>query len=340
MKIVVFGPEKRTGVLRGGDVVDISLAHAKWLLEKGDESRAVEIAAAQAPSDLGAFIEAGSQALDNAEQAVAYLFDEAGDRNGPEGAALVHGFDDVTLHAPRARGARVACAGGNFADHAEAMAKRAAQRGQAHELQGDGRQAIRNMGIWGFWKVDRESLGPGGVIPYPGRAKRLDYEGELAIVLGKSGKNIRAEDIEDYVWGVTLLGDWSVRLAPEPGPMKFAMQKNFDGCCSIGPCIVVGEADPFDTEVETYVNGERRQHFNSGDMVFSYGEYLEYLSSDFTLYPGDMISGGTAAGTAADSAPLKDDGTPDNAYFLNPGDAVEIRSPAIGVLGASVVATE
>ena len=340
MKIVVFGPERRTGVLRGEDVVDISLAYAKCLLEKNDEGRAVEVAAAEAPAELGAFIEGGARSLDNAETALAYLFDEAGDREGPGGARLVHQAGEVTLHAPRARGARVACAGGNFADHAEAMAKRAVQRGQAHELQGDGREAIRNMGIWGFWKVDRESLGPGGVIPYPARATRLDYEGELAIVLGKPGKNIRAEDVVDYIWGVTLLGDWSVRLAPEPGPMKFAMQKNFDGCCSIGPCIAVGETDPFDTEVETYVNGERRQRYSSKDMVFSFGEYLEYLSRDFTLYPGDMISGGTAAGTAADSAPLLDDGTPDNAYFLNPGDTVEIRSPSIGVLGARVVAAE
>jgi 2-keto-4-pentenoate hydratase/2-oxohepta-3-ene-1,7-dioic acid hydratase in catechol pathway len=76
--------------------------------------------------------------------------------------------------------------------------------------------------------------------------------------------------------------------------LKFALQKNFDGCCSIGPCIVVGEAvDPFDTWVETLINGERRQHFSTKDMVFTFGEYLEHLSRDFTFYAGDIISGGT-----------------------------------------------
>ncbi|MBT4672340.1 MAG: FAA hydrolase family protein, partial [Rhodospirillaceae bacterium] len=104
-------------------------------------------------------------------------------------------------------------------------------------------------------------------------------------------------------------------------------------------CIVVGEVDPFDAMVETVVNGERRQYFNNGDMVFSFGEYLEHLSRDFTFYPGDMISGGTAAGTAADSAPLDDDGVPINDTFLNPGDTVEIRSPGIGTLSASIVSS-
>lgn len=340
MKIVVFGPEKRTGILRGDEVVDLSLAYAKFLRERGDERRPVEMAAALAPPDLAALIEGGAAALENAERGVDHLYGGAGDRLGPNGETLIHDAGKVTLHAPRPRGARVACAGGNFADHAEAMAKRAAARGEMRAFEGDAREQIRKTGIWGFWKVDRESIGPGGEIIYPKRAKRLDYEGELAVVLGKQGKNIRPEDAADYIWGVTLLGDWSVRLAPEPGPMKFAMQKNFDGCCSIGPCIVVGEdIDPFDAEVETLVNGERRQFYRTSDMVFSFGEYMEYLSSDFTLFPGDMISGGTAVGTAADSAQMLEDGTPDNAYFLNPGDSVEIRSPGIGSLDAKVVET-
>ena len=208
-------------------------------------------------------------------------------------------------------------------------------------FEGDPHEAIRTMGIWGFWKVDRDSLGADGMIVYPGRAQRLDYEGELAIVLGRQGKDARAEDLRDHIWGVTLLGDWSIRLAPEPGPLKFALQKNFDGCCSIRPCIVVGEdIDRSDTEVETLVNGERRQHYSTRDMVFSFGEYLEHLSRDFTFYPGDIISGGTAAGTAADSSPLLDDGTPAPETFLNPGDIAEIKSPPVGTLRVRVVAKQ
>ena len=91
-----------------------------------------------------------------------------------------------------------------------------------------------------------------------------------------------------------------------------------------------------DVAIETVVNGEIRQKFNSGDMAFSYGEYLEYLSRDFTFYPGDMLSGGTGAGTAADSSATGADGRPLPERFLKPGDVVEIRSPRIGTLRTRV----
>jgi 2-keto-4-pentenoate hydratase/2-oxohepta-3-ene-1,7-dioic acid hydratase in catechol pathway len=100
---------------------------------------------------------------------------------------------------------------------------------------------------------------------------------------------------------------------------------------------VVGELDPMDIEVETLVNGERRQRFNTRDMVFSFWEYIEYLSRDLTLYAGDIISGGTAAGTAADSSPRLADGQFAPERFLDPGDLVEISSPSIGSLRTRIV---
>ena len=330
MKIVVFGPDKRTGALVDDQVVDIAAAYAKYLGETVAKGQPGDV-----PSNLGQFIEGGDNTLACAQKAIDYLFGGEAYENGAAGGAIVSAAADTQLHAPVSDRARIACAGGNFADHAAAMAARSG--GEVEAFVGDAHQHIRETGIWGFWKVLREYTGTGGEIVYPKRCKRLDYEGEMAIVLGKRAKDITADDIEDYIWGVTLLGDWSARMTIEPGPLKFGMQKNFDGSCSIGPCIAVGEIDPFDAIVETLVNGERRQYFNNGDMVVSFGEYLEHLSRDFTFYPGDMISGGTAAGTAADSAPLDADGVPINDTFLNPGDTVEIRSPGIGTLSASVV---
>src|ERR1700745_404839 len=94
----------------------------------------------------------------------------------------------------------------------------------------------------------------------------------------------------------------------------------------MGPCLAVGEADRTNIDMETLVNGERRQRFNTRDMVFSYGECLEYLSRDFTLYPGDIISGGTAAGTAADSSELLADGSSAPERFPGCGSAGSRRS--------------
>jgi len=137
-----------------------------------------------------------------------------------------------------------------------------------------------------------------------------------------------------------MLADWSIRAPREPsgGSLNFAFPKNFDTSTSMGPCIAVGETDPTNTDIETLVNGERRQRYNTRDMVFTFGEYLEYLSRDFTLYPGDIISGGTAAGTAADSSALLPDKTSAPERFLKPGDVVEMKSPAIGTLRTHVVA--
>jgi acylpyruvate hydrolase len=99
-----------------------------------------------------------------------------------------------------------------------------------------------------------------------------------------------------------------------------------------------GRERPDQCRYRDLVNGERRQSFNTRDMVFSFGEYLEHLSRDFTLYPGDIISGGTAAGTAADSSELLPDGSSAPERFLKPGDLVEMSSPSIGSLRTRVVA--
>ncbi len=336
MKIVVFGPERRVGVLREQRVVDVCLARAKLLGERDGEPHPRVLARAQVPADLAAFIESGPEGLRRAQEAVEYALAAGPDPRGLDGEPIAHDAAGVKLHAPLPAGARVACAGGNFADHAAAMARsRGGQQGADFATHAE---EMRRRGIWGFWKVDREAVGPGGQIIYPARTHRLDYEGELAIVLGRRGKDIAADGWRPYVWGVTLLGDWSIRDGREQaGPLTFARGKNFDTSFSLGPCIAVDEADPAAVDVETLVNGERRQLYNTRDMVFSFGDYLAYLSADMTLYPGDIVSGGTAAGTAQDSSRLLADGQVDPARFLKVGDTVEIRSPAVGALAARVV---
>jgi 2-keto-4-pentenoate hydratase/2-oxohepta-3-ene-1,7-dioic acid hydratase in catechol pathway len=331
----VFGPDKRTGALHDVNVVDLSGACAKYLRERANEPRPLEMAEALVPSNLARLIEGGPRALEHAQKSLDYLFGQAQDKLGVRGETLVFQVAEVRLHAPRPDNARIACAGGNFADHAAAMAVKIRRR----PYEGDAYEEIRKAGFWGFWKLGREIVGPDGELVYPERCDRLDYEGEIAIVLGKRGVDLKPGQLRDYVWGVTMLGDWSTRAPQEraSGAFNFAFPKNFDTSCSLGPCIAVGEADPTNVDLETLVNGERRQRFNTRDMVFTFGEYLEYLSRDFTLYPGDIISGGTAAGTAADSSELLPDGSSGPERFLKPGDLVEMNSPAVGSLRTRVV---
>lgn len=224
MKIVVFGPLKRTGALHDGNVVNLSYAYAKYLRERTTEPNPLEMADVVVPSDLARLIEGGSRALEAAQTGLDHLVGQAQDKLGPRGERLIRRAADVRLHAPRPDNARIACAGGNFADHAAAMA--AKMRGRPYE--GDPYQEIRNAGFWGFWKLGREIVGPDGELVYPERCNRLDYEGEIAIVLGKRGADLKPSQLKECVWGVTMLADWSIRAPRETpgGPLNFGFPKN------------------------------------------------------------------------------------------------------------------
>jgi acylpyruvate hydrolase len=292
VKVVVYGPDLRVGALVDDEVIDLA-------------------------PDLGAFIAAGEPALAVARQRVA-------------ARAAVLDAATVRIHPPLVPGARVACIAANFAACVAALRKKRSPDPDFSPDVAAIAQGMREGGLQGFWKVTRPA-GPGDDVIHPARTTRLDYESELAIVIGKGGKNIRAADVLDHVWGVTLFQDWSARDGIKNPAQQFRLEKNFDGSFSIGPCVVAGGVDIDDVPIETYVNGERRQSFNTRDMVFSFAECVEFLSRDFTLEPGDVISGGTGAGTCGDSTPER---------FLAPGDVVEIRSPEIGVLRNRIVAAE
>jgi 2-keto-4-pentenoate hydratase/2-oxohepta-3-ene-1,7-dioic acid hydratase in catechol pathway len=242
---------------------------------------------------------------------------------------------DVELHAPWP-GRRIACAGGNYGDHLLGMDIN--MRGNKDSTLEKVVARTREAGNWGFWKVPANVAGPDDELPYPARTRYLDYEGEAAIVIGKRGKNVKAGQLKEYVWGVTLMNDWSIRDGGgQPRLMSFNLGKNFDGSTSMGPCIVVGELEPDNVDVELRLNGEVRQKYNTKDMIFSFGEVLEFLTADFTFVPGDVISGGTAAGTAADSTKVLPDGTRPVERFLKKGDVVELSSPKIGLLRNKIV---
>jgi 2-keto-4-pentenoate hydratase/2-oxohepta-3-ene-1,7-dioic acid hydratase in catechol pathway len=312
MKIVVFGADQRVGAVVGDRVVDLNAA------------------APQVPAQLERFIAAGPVALERAREGL-----ERACRD--EDPAFVQPLDAVTLRAPWVRRARIACAGGNFADHmAAAMANLTGKPMAAEEAL----RRARSAPPWGFFKVLDEVLSPDDELPFPARATLLDYEAEVAVVLARPLRDASPQEAADAIWGVTLMNDWSIRdeLGAPPTPLSFNVAKNFDGAASVGPCIVVGELDPHAIDVELRVNGELRQSFNTCDMMFSFGECLAYLTRDFTFAPGDLLAGGTGTGTALDASRREPGGPWPTDLFLEPGDVVEIASPQIGLLRNRVVA--
>jgi 2-keto-4-pentenoate hydratase/2-oxohepta-3-ene-1,7-dioic acid hydratase in catechol pathway len=256
----------------------------------------------------------------------------------PGGPKIVHNANEVKLHAPWPE-RRIACVGGNYAAHLAGMwANRLGKTAVTIEqITEEAKQA----GQWGFWKVPAEVAGPNDTIPFPKRVTYFDYEGEVAVIIGKRGKNIPAEKIRDYVWGVTLFHDWSIRDGGGTDrAVSYNLQKNFDGAVSLGPCIAVGELDHQHVDAETRVNGVVRQSYNTKEMIWSFGEVLEYLSRDFTFVPGDVIAGGTSAGTAADKSRRGPDGKRPLDLFLKIGDTVEVSSSNIGALSNRIVASD
>jgi 2-keto-4-pentenoate hydratase/2-oxohepta-3-ene-1,7-dioic acid hydratase in catechol pathway len=315
MKFVVFGAEQRVGLLLGEQIIDLNRGSARL------------------PSRLLELIEAGPAALNEARR-IAGEFAHA----KPDIDGIVQPLSRTKLRAPWP-GRRIACVGGNYAQHLLGMwANRLGRTDITLELV---TEEARKAGQWGFWKVPAEVGGPNDTIPFPKRVTYFDYEGEVAIVIGKRGKNIPAAKIDDYVWGVTLLHDWSIRDGGGTDRVvSYNLQKNFDGAVAMGPCIVVDETHQQEIPVETRVNGVVRQSYSTREMIWDFGEVLEYLSQDFTFVPGDVIAGGTSAGTAADKSRRSADGKRPLDLFLKIGDTVEVSSPKIGALANKIVASD
>lgn len=347
MKLAIYGPERKLGAVQDDQVIDLNLAYAKFLAETQDEPLPYEMAAAIVPAELGAFILSGDRAIEGATRALEHLTRRTSDQRGVRGERLIEPLAEVRLHAPYARRSRIMMAGGNYAVHSQGMSGRG-PGGERMALE-DVYQAARKRGIWGFYCFPENAAGPGDDVIYPARTDRLDYEGEVAVILGKKGKDISPEAAQAYYWGYMLQNDISARStlpAADNPQSSFARAKNFEGSIAGGPYIVVGEfPDAQNITWETRVNGEVRQRGNTKDMTFSFAEFLEYLSSDMTLLPGDVISAGTTAGTAQDSSDLipgsgGGGGQPirDPKLFLKPGDVVEISNPAMGTLRNRIVA--
>lgn len=168
-----------------------------------------------------------------------------------------------------------------------------------------------------FLKPPSAVQDPGKEIIYPSSSTRVDYEGELAVVIGKLCKNVAAKDWADYVLGYTCFNDVTARdLQQKDG--QWTRAKSFDTFAPFGPWI--GKIDPSDADILTRVNGETKQKSNTSDLIFDVPKLIEFISGVMTLMPGDVIATGTPPGVGQ----------------LQRGDVVEVEIEGIGVLKNSV----
>ena len=162
-------------------------------------------------------------------------------------------------------------------------------------------------------------IGPGDPIQLLPISRRIDYEGELAVVIGRIAKDVRAEDASRFILGFTCANDVTLRDLQHMND-QWARAKGFDGSCPLGPWIET-EVDPTDVLVETRLNGETRQHASTTDMAFGVATLIEYVTSFMTLLPGDVLL----------------TGTPEGVGRLAAGDVVEVEVDGVGVLRNEVV---
>lgn len=159
----------------------------------------------------------------------------------------------------------------------------------------------------------------------PPESDKLDYEGEIVIIIGKGGRRIPKEEALNHIAGLTLMNEGTIRDWVRHAKFNVTQGKNFDKTAVIGPWMMTadGVADFNDLNIQTRVNGEIRQKDNTSNLMFPFDYIISYLSTFMTLKPGDMISTGTPNGAGARFDPP---------IFLKPGDVVEVEAAGVGVL--------
>lgn len=265
---------------------------------KGDEIIGIRGAGFE---DLLSVLAGGADALDRVHR---WLYD-------PPWSEIVKAAD-VTLRAPLMRPPKVICVGLNYREHA---------RESKMEI-----PAVPTI----FAKFPSATIGCGEAIVLPKNSAQPDYEAEMAFVIGKRGRHVPAAQWHEYVFGYMNFNDVSARDF-QMRTSQWTIGKTFDTFAPMGPAIVTADEvpDPHALDIRTTINGEVLQHSNTSDLIFKIPDLVAFLSSVFTLEPGDVIATGTPSGVGFARKPPR---------WLMPGDEVVIRVEGLGELRNPVVA--
>ena len=225
------------------------------------------------------------------------------------GAAISHPNGSFSYEMPVANGEKIICVGVNFPD-----------RNAEYK---DGSQAPANMSL--FPRFARGFVGHGEALVRPPESHQLDYEGEIAVVIGKQGRRISQANAYDHIAAITLCNEGTIRDWVRHAKFNVTQGKNWDNTGAMGPWLVpfTDAAQQDDVQLTTHVNGELRQEDRTSRMMFPIRRQIEYISTFTTLLPGDIIVTGTPTGAGARFDPP---------IYLKPGDVVEVAAEGIGTL--------
>jgi 2-keto-4-pentenoate hydratase/2-oxohepta-3-ene-1,7-dioic acid hydratase in catechol pathway len=224
---------------------------------------------------------------------------------------------EIAYNIPIPAPEKIICVGVNYPDR--------------NEEYRDGQAAQSNPSL--FVRFARSFVGHGVPLKRPRASPQLDYEGEVAIVIGKPGRHIAEKDALGHIAALTLCNEGTIRDWVRHAKFNVTQGKNFDGTGAIGPWLVpfVDESQIADIRLTTRVNGELRQDDRTGRMIFPFRKLIAYISTFTTLAPGDVIVTGTPTGAGARLDPP---------VWLKPGDVVEVEADGIGRLVNGVVDEE
>jgi 2-keto-4-pentenoate hydratase/2-oxohepta-3-ene-1,7-dioic acid hydratase in catechol pathway len=233
-----------------------------------------------------------------------------------EGASLSpdHGLDAVAFRPPVPNPEKIICVGVNYPDR------------NAEYKDGQAPAPYPSL----FLRTERSFVGHDAPLVRPCASSQLDYEGELALVIGKPGRHIAEKDALDHVAALTLCNEGTLRDWVRHAKFNVTQGKNFESSGSLGPWLVpyAEEAQIADIRLTTRVNGELRQDDRTSRLIFGFRYLIAYLSTFTTLMPGDIIVTGTPTGAGARLDPPR---------YLKPGDMIEVEAEGVGLLRNGVV---
>jgi len=324
MKLVSFriktpiGTFTRVGAMHGHHIVDLNMAYVRWLADQ-QEAEPRRLADAQVPPTMLEFLEGGNSTLAAARRAKDYVTTLSPSAKGPSGETIVYAASDVQLAAPLPDppSLRDFIA---FEDHIAATSKK---RGQP--IPPEWYKAPV------YYKGNhRTIIGPDEALSWPLETTKLDYELELACVIGRKGRDISERQAEDYIAGYTIMNDFSARdIQFQEMACRLGPAKGKDFATALGPCLVTPDeiADLGALTMIARVNGEEWSRGRFGTIHWSFAQMIAHVSRGETIYPGDVFGSGTVGGGCG----LELD------RYLKPDDVVELDIQPMGVLRTRIV---